>query len=78
MLIYSSDADSRSICSSGCALFIFLPCDACSKKLGYVPEQDEELELIRPSFQVAILTCKDSGQGCKVSGVSAAFAGSAR
>ena len=25
----------------------------CSKKLGYVPERDEKLEVIRPSFQVA-------------------------
>ncbi|EFN51844.1 hypothetical protein CHLNCDRAFT_27453, partial [Chlorella variabilis] len=24
----------------------------CSKKLGYVPEQDEELEVIRPTFEV--------------------------
>lgn len=24
-----------------------------SKKLGYVPERDEELEVIRPSFQVS-------------------------
>ncbi len=23
-----------------------------SKKLGYVPERDEELEVVRPSFQV--------------------------
>jgi hypothetical protein len=28
---------------------------ACSKKLGYVPERDEELEVIRPSFKVCTL-----------------------
>ena len=28
-----------------------------SKKLGYVPERDEELEVIRPSFQARIRCC---------------------
>ncbi|PRW20749.1 Serine threonine- kinase rio2 [Chlorella sorokiniana] len=31
-----------------------------SKKLGYVPEQDEELELIRPSFQEAVAAIQGS------------------
>ncbi|KAI7845570.1 hypothetical protein COHA_000859 [Chlorella ohadii] len=31
-----------------------------SKKLGYVPQQDEELELIRPSFQEAVAAIQGS------------------
>lgn len=42
-----------------------------SKKLGYVPEQDEELEVIRPSFREAVASIQDSiDQELRASGFS--------
>ncbi|KAL4450558.1 hypothetical protein ABPG77_000914 [Micractinium sp. CCAP 211/92] len=42
-----------------------------SKKLGYVPEQDEELEVIRPSFREAVAAIQDSiDQELRASGFS--------
>ncbi len=42
-----------------------------TKKLGYVPERDEELETIRPSFQVRLFwgLWGDGRMGGRVGGV---------